>query len=156
MENRAHPKGKNHPCVKVDKLTGAIIEQYASCTEAGRENGISPGIIIDVTRRKTLYRSGRFFYRYADEYDPNEDWTGKYGRPIIGANQMLCVVGFFQSIEAAAKATNTCVSSINKNINQHTKRQDGWTFRLQQTPNDWYNVKAKAQSVGIEVQEFFG
>lgn len=70
-------KGKLKPVVKVDKITGEILAEYKSISQAARCNiPISYYTIAGMCQRKSLgYQS--FVFRYASDYNPNESYENR-------------------------------------------------------------------------------
>lgn len=136
--------------VKVDKVTGEIVERYPSGKKAAIENGLAPRTVTDAARYNIL-TAGRYFYRKEDEYDPAEVWEkGKKNRPIIGVHKERGIIRQFINPKAAAKYTGTMAGTISFNASGRIKkRRDGWQFRYQTSPADWMKVKEKAEAAGI-------
>lgn len=70
------------PVVKVDKLTREVVKLYRSHCMAARDNGFRPSEVRDMCENRTLPR-GRCYFRHADDFDPEEDFTGKFNCPIV-------------------------------------------------------------------------
>lgn len=133
---------RKRPVVKVDKVTGRIVEEYESARAAASANGVTLNSLYPKVRYKNLFGSGRFFFRFADEYDPFENWTGKSGRPIIAMNKKLKEVRHFINAEEAADFLGISVAAVYGDVTKGFK-SGGWQIRWQASPSDWSNVQAK-------------
>ena len=70
------------PVVMAHKRTREIIKRYESVTEAAEDFGFSHFKMSKLCRRRSL--SGSFWYvRFEDEFDPDEDFTGKPHCPAV-------------------------------------------------------------------------
>jgi hypothetical protein len=69
------------PVVKVDKITREIVARYPSTCAAEQAEGVPKTSIWAACNKKALTR-GRYYYRYAEEFDPCEVFHTKHGCPL--------------------------------------------------------------------------
>lgn len=91
------------PIVKAHKGTRQIKARYPSFAAAAAENGMDGSAIKRLCWRKTL-PEGAYFFRYADEYDPAEDFTGKRNVPVVTFDVNENKLTWFSSITECAEA----------------------------------------------------
>lgn len=70
------------PVVKVDKLSRTVVERYGSMREAVEKNGLSNGTVSKHCNSRML-TEGDFYFRREDDFDPDEDFTGKRNCPVV-------------------------------------------------------------------------
>lgn len=68
--------------VKVDKLTREVVESYKSIYEAAKQNNLAVSTVKAACDNRSL-PSGRCYYRFAADYDKNEDFADNFNCPIV-------------------------------------------------------------------------
>jgi hypothetical protein len=91
------------PVVKVDKITRKIVASYPSTAAAERANNTSQSTIKQACSKKMLSH-GRYYYRYAADFDPNEVFKSNHGSPIVVFDVEMKQSMFFYSINDVCKA----------------------------------------------------
>ena len=97
--------------VQVDKRTRRIIRRFESVDEASRS---LDGEICDVRamcRLRSANRAG-WFLRYEDEFDPDEDLTGRKNCPVIVVDTVTNRAGWFASKHECAEKTGLSYQNI--------------------------------------------
>ena len=116
------------PVVKCDKLSMKVVSWYPSAWAAEKENGYRPSKVAQICERKRV-PAGKFVYRYADEYDPNETFEGKFNRPVAmydGVNESLSLL---ESLEKAAKAIGYHQSTVSVSMTNGTMVGRRYVFK---------------------------
>lgn len=88
------------PVVKIHKRTREVVGRYASLTDAARENGIG---ITTIRYAVNGVSSGNFYYRLADDFDPDEDFAGRRNCPVIVRDVDTGQTAWFGCASAAAE-----------------------------------------------------
>ena len=116
------------PVVKCDKLSMKVVSWYPSAWAAEVENGYGPSRVAQICEKKRVC-AGKHVYRYADEYDPNETFEGKFNRPVAmydGVNESLSL---FESLEKAAKAIGYHQSTVSASMTNGTMVGRRYVFK---------------------------
>lgn len=96
------------PVVKVDKITGEILDEYKSAYEAKKLTGNNT--IRHICIRKSLCKTP-YFFRYKDEYNNREMFTDKENMPVaVFKKSRLLFVAF--SVIQASRIINYSESMI--------------------------------------------
>lgn len=66
-----------------DKITMDIIRKYRTAYEAAKSENEPLSSVNMACRRRRVSRWGKTVFRFADDYDPNESFDGKQGRPVL-------------------------------------------------------------------------
>lgn len=110
-------KYEPRPVVKCDKLSMNVVAAYPSAMEAEKENGLKRSRVAQMCGKKSV-SSGVHVYRYADEYDQNESFEGKFNRPVAMYDTWYGKVSFFTNTTVAAEnigcSNATVVSSMTR------------------------------------------
>ena len=92
------------PVVKAKKTTREIVAVYDSAAAAARAEGTSPSRISKRCARRSLGR-GDCYYRFMDEFDPNESFErAERYRPVLAVNKLTGHWMWFESAKAASEA----------------------------------------------------
>ena len=108
------------PVVKVDKMTRNVIARYPSCRQASLAEGYGEAALAALCRNGGL-PTGRFYYRHAEGFDPEEDFDGKRNCPVIVKDRNTGRVKWFPSGTSCARALMVTNNSLRKNI-----KDGGW------------------------------
>ena len=68
--------------LKIHKITRQPIAIYKSASEAAKDAGIRDKRMRLMCNNKTLI-PGVFYYRYIDDFNPNENFAGKQNCPVV-------------------------------------------------------------------------
>lgn len=101
-----------------DKITMQVLREYGSTYEAARKEGESVSTVYPACRNRRVSRWGRVVYRYADDYDPDERFDGKSGRPIVAVDYFTKKRLFFYTAEDAAKYLGVHPGSVHAAIKE--------------------------------------
>lgn len=116
------------PVVKCDKLSMNVVAAYPSAMEAEKENGLKRSRVAQMCGKKSV-SSGVHVYRYADEYDQNESFEGKFNRPVAmydSANESLSL---FENLQKASKAVGVCPSTISASMTNRNMVCERYVFK---------------------------
>lgn len=97
--------------VKVHKRTREVVARYKGQTACDKAEGYGNG----TARRKCdhkLLNADEFYLRWADEFDPDEDLTGKANCPMVSIDPKTDEVRWYPTRNAAAKANFVTASAI--------------------------------------------
>lgn len=97
--------------VKAHKRTREIVAMYESIASAAYENGVNAGAIFQNCRNRTLQK-GELYYRFADEFDPSEDFTGRENCPVIVTDATSGFSTWFPSRRACAEALHVGIRQV--------------------------------------------
>ena len=94
--------GRARPVVLSKKTTREIVGRYPSARNAASAVGVDYVAIYRECKKRRLGR-GELYWRYEDDFDPNEDF-GRIGcyRPVIAINSKTRHWLWFESITAAS------------------------------------------------------
>ena len=120
--------GDPRPVVKCDKLTMRIIETYQSAREAARVHGIPHGN-ISVPCSKKVVSKGSFVWRYADEYDPDESFEGKFNRPVAMYDSYSEAASIFDNLTEAAKSVGYSNAAVSNSMSAKTMLGNRYVFK---------------------------
>ena len=67
--------------VVADKVTMEVVGEYSTARDCASDMGMNDAVIIEIAKKRRLSR-GPFIYRFAEDFDPNESFDGKYNRPV--------------------------------------------------------------------------
>ena len=116
------------PVVKCDKLTMEVLETYPSARAAERAYGILHGNIAVACSRKVVSK-GRFVWRFADEYDPDESFDGKLNRPVAMYDSLSETASVFESLTEAAKSIGYSNPAIVTSMTSKTMLGNRYVFK---------------------------
>ena len=68
--------------LKIDKLTRSVVKRYESSYAAGLAEGMGDRLIYSCAWKKSLSR-GRYYYRFEEDYDPDEDFSRCCNKPVV-------------------------------------------------------------------------
>ena len=102
------------PVVAVDKVTGEVVEKYASVKVASIRSGVPESSIAHQCRVRSLSPS-RTCFRRADEHDPHEDLGGKANRAVV-ALEGGAVAHVFDNAAKAAESLYCSASTVRNSI----------------------------------------
>lgn len=68
--------------LKANKITRQVEEAYPSIVSAAMSAGMRSKRMDDLCRKRNLPK-GMSYYRYAEDFDPNESFEGKRNRPVV-------------------------------------------------------------------------
>lgn len=74
------------PVVKVDKLTREVVARYESLRAAAKAERTKVDHMLHRCNDRMLPR-GRYYFRYADDFDPDEVFKGSYYCPVLVTNK---------------------------------------------------------------------
>lgn len=95
-----------------DKITMQVLREYDSAQQAQLDLRIR----VNQEARKRSVRHGRCVFRYADDYDANESFEGKYNRPVKCTHIESGMTATFYNLKSAAKAAGRDTTTIVKRI----------------------------------------
>lgn len=79
------PKEKGEACYVVNKITGMIVSEHVSISDAARVLGLNSAISRQIKHRALFDRS-RYAVRLVEDYDPHESFEGKRrGVPVVAS-----------------------------------------------------------------------
>lgn len=113
--------------VECDKITMQITRIWFSVTEAAECIGIGRTTMQNRCRYKSV-TSGKYVYRFLDDWDMGERFTGSVNRPIAITNVKSKNVHWFHNFEEAADGMGYSTSTLSKALN-HDKLIDE-TFQV--------------------------
>lgn len=94
---------KGRPVVLVKKTTREVVKRYQSIRGASRASGIHYDQIFDQCNRRGL-GGGYLYWRYEDDFDPNESFEGvRKNRPVLAVNKMTGHWVWFDSMADAGR-----------------------------------------------------
>lgn len=67
--------------VVADKVTMEVVGEYSTARDCASDTGMNDAVIIEIAKKRRVSR-GPFIYRFAEDFDPNESFDGKYNRPV--------------------------------------------------------------------------
>ena len=67
---------------RIHKISRRVEGEYASAAEAARALDLRPGLVDGTCRLRSLPH-GDFYFRYADDFDPDESFAGKRFCPLV-------------------------------------------------------------------------
>ena len=91
--------------VVVDKLTRKVVKRFESSVKAAEWFGTSGRNVIRICKEKTL-PSEWWYIRFEDEFDPDEDLSGRRGCPVGARNVVTDEKKWFPSRIACANELN--------------------------------------------------
>ena len=107
------------PVVMADKRTREVIRRFESAADAGMILGINGKSLARMCRHKTLQNDEHYF-RYEEDFDQDEDFTGRDNCPVIVLDTFTGAVEWFPSRKAAASSlgfvSNAVCAAIAKKI----------------------------------------
>ena len=93
--------GKARPVVLVKKTTREVVKRYPSASAAGINASVSRVNINRDCRQRRL-GAGDLYWRFEDDFDPNESFAGiKVRRPVLAINRKTGHWLWFESISEA-------------------------------------------------------
>lgn len=108
------------PVLRVHKRTREVAGRYSSYAEAARESGASIST-IQYTAKENAIPSGDYYFRFAEDFDPDEDFTGKKNCPVVARDTATGRVAWYGCTNTAAEKLHVPVTSIYHSINDKTK-----------------------------------
>lgn len=102
---------------KCDKLSMEVLEVYPSAREAEVAHGLSYGAVANQCQTRSVSRFG-YVFRYADEYDPEETFEGKYNRPVAVKDCITKAVAFFPTLTEAREELGLTRSAISSSMSR--------------------------------------
>ena len=112
------------PVVMVDKQTRQVIKRFKSVAEAARFDGTCHEVMKAKCENRRLTRLWHYF-RYEEDFDPDEDFTGRINCPVLVLDVDTGRVSFYPSRHVMAKETGFSVESI------HSAVENGWKLDFQ-------------------------
>lgn len=91
------------PVLVIHKGTREIVERYRSVTEADAAYGLKPGSVSSICIKRRLC-SGPHYLRFEDDFDPNEDFTGKRNCAVVGLKPETGELTFWNNKRECMKA----------------------------------------------------
>lgn len=111
--------------LKVRKKTREVVAAYRSATEAAKENGMASTSVIRATKGMSV---GEFYFRFAEGFDPDEDFTGMKNCPVIARDEKTGQVAWYCDAATAAEKLGVERWSIYGSINHGSKVRNRITF----------------------------
>lgn len=111
--------------VKVHKRTREVVGRYDCCKYAAIENGTSDSTIRYATG---CVSEGEHYWRYADEFDPEEDLTGKPNCPVVARDLKTGQTAWFCDVRAASEKLGVSRHSIYQSIRNNRKVRNRLAF----------------------------
>lgn len=96
-------KNPTHAVVKAHKLTREVVARYDSPAAAGACEGADSSVIRSRCRGRMLGRDD-FYFRYADDFDPEERFLNSKNCPVVVADAEAGRVLWFPTASACAKS----------------------------------------------------
>lgn len=97
------------PVLKIHKRTREVVGRYKSFGEAERENDLPASTMYYKVR--TLV-PGDYYYRIEDDFDPEEDFTGRANCPVVVRDVRTGQTAWYGCARTAAKKLGISYSSI--------------------------------------------
>ena len=113
--------------VECDKITMEINRVWFSVAEAARCVGVGISCMRERCTNKRV-PPGKYVYRFLDDWDMDERFTGSINRPIVIINVKSKNVHMFHNFEEAADGMGYCVWTLSDSLN-HDKLIDE-TFQV--------------------------
>ena len=115
------------PVVKAKKTTREIVAVYPSVLAAAKANGRQSRRLSNALEGRKL-GAGECYYRYADEFDPNESFAHvRQYRPVLAVNEKTGHWMWFESAKAASRELN-CSKDYVRGAVKHGRRWGGYAF----------------------------
>jgi hypothetical protein len=93
--------GKEKPVVLAKKTTREVVKRYANAREAARDRGVDFNVVYRSCKKHTL-SYGDFYFRYEDDFDPNESFENVVKlRPVLAVNVKTKHWLWFESVTEA-------------------------------------------------------
>ena len=93
--------GKQRPVVMAKKTTREIVRHYANACEAARDIGVEPNVVYRSCRKHILSEGG-YYFRYEDDFDPNESFENVVKLlPVLAVNRETGHWLWFESVTKA-------------------------------------------------------
>lgn len=102
-----------------NKVTLEIVGVYSGVMDASRANGVSYSRIRSACDQRSV-SDGRYIWRYAEDYDPNESFEGKCNRPVICVDMQTKKVMVFDTPKKADEALCFSRGRISESISEDT------------------------------------
>lgn len=111
--------------VKVRKRTREVVATYDSASEAARENDMAVSSVMHTTRGLTL---GEFYFRYEEDFDPCEDFTGMRNCPVIVRDEKTGQAAWYCDATTASEKLGIPRHSIYQSIQGRAKAKRRFVF----------------------------
>ena len=100
--------------LKVDKVTGEVLERYGSALDAAEENGMTPNMMYTILKERML-TSDRLTFRFGCDYDPHEEFGTKRNKPIVCFDiKDRCLVGVYPNNKAVQDELLVSQTTVSK------------------------------------------
>lgn len=86
---------------RCDKVTMEIVNVYPGVNAAAKAANTRS---VQTSCNHRRVSSDRYIWRYADDYDPNESFEGKYNRPVACIDAINNTITFYDTLAKAEKA----------------------------------------------------
>ena len=118
---------RGRPVVLVKKTTREIVKRYQSIRDAANHIGTQPVSIHRECKNRSL-GSGDLYWRYEDDFDPNESFEFIVNRrPVLAANVKTGHWLWFESAAAAGLHFYGDVHGV-KRAMRHGRDKNGYAF----------------------------
>lgn len=114
------------PVYRCDKVTMKILNTYPSVTDAIKTTGYK-GIYTSCQHRRVS--SGRYVWRFVDDYDPNESFEGKHNRPVMCEDVKNNTTIIYDTLTKAEKALYLDRSVIENTLRKGSLTLGQYRFR---------------------------
>ena len=109
--------GKPSPCYIVDKITGEIVSEHVSISDAARKLGYHASVSREA-RNKRMHDKCSYVIRLVDDYNPREDFSGK-----TRAVPVMCIyqthVDIYDDLPLVCEALHYSYSGATAAIREH-------------------------------------
>lgn len=120
-------RGKQRPVVMAKKTTREIVKRYANATEAARDTGLEPNVVYRSCKKRIL-SEGDSYFRYEDDFDPNESFENVVKlRPVLAVNMRTGHWLWFESISEAGMHFYGYDEGA-RNAMKNGRSRDGYAF----------------------------
>lgn len=116
---------KPRAVLKIDKKTREVVSRYRTATEAAKDNGMATTSVIRAT---VSVSQGRFYYRCEEDFDPDEDFSGKKNCPVIAKDEKTDQMAWYHDVATAAEKLGVERWSVYDSINHGCKVRHRITF----------------------------
>lgn len=116
---------KPRAVVKVNKRTREVVASYRSATEAAKDNDTASTTIIRATKAVS---AGEFYFRCEEDFEPDEDFTGKKNCPVIAKDEKTGQMAWYCDVHTAAEKLGVKRWSIYDSISHGSRVRNRITF----------------------------
>lgn len=120
----------SRPILKIDKCTREVVKRFSSSVEAAKWHGTDNRNLLRICDSKTLPNEW-WYLRFEDEFDPDEDFSGRRGCPVVTRNIATGEETWFPSRVVCAEELGVDYRAICRGV------RDGcrvlWTYEVRES-----------------------